>query len=110
MRHEQLLALAFARGCRLQVFSGGRWLVSSGPYKELDQRMHPEDVHKMYGPISSLIREQAAYGDIGSGVWGTEYGAFWLNTHDHLQAACAPKEQVQTYLLILAEALLWEGL
>ena len=103
---------AAARGARIQ----GRWvddtpqwhtvrkvyLVEDMPY----QRIHPEDAHLAYGPISTLLREMALTGDCDGAdipyirtTLLTEEG-YWKSTEDQQCVFC----------LILAEALADEGM
>ena len=103
---------AAARGARIQgryVDDTPQWhtvrkvyLVEDMPY----QRIHPEDAHLAYGPISTLLREMALTGDCDGAdipyirtTLLTEEG-YWKSTEDQQCVFC----------LILAEALADEGM
>lgn len=84
---------AAARGARIQIFVS-------------ETRIHPEDVHLQYGPVSTLLREMALTGDCDGAdipyiriTLLTEEG-YWKSTED----------QQCVFLLILAEALADEGM
>ena len=110
------LLFAAARGARIQyqinptapwepIVSG--WIpgFATGYY-----RIHPEDAHLAYGPISTALREAAAAGNA------------WVLTGDNGRAAAAiaethkwdwhtfPEEHRSLFLLLVAEALADEGL
>jgi hypothetical protein len=106
------ILFAAARGARIQ----SRWtdetpqwhtvrkiyLVEDLPY----QRIHPDDEHLQYGPISTLLREMALTGDCDGAdipyiriTLLTEEG-YWKSTEDQQCVFC----------LILAEALADEGM
>jgi hypothetical protein len=84
---------AAARGARIQIFVS-------------ETRIHPEDAHLQYGPVSTLLREMALTGDCDGAdipyirtTLLTEEG-YWKSTED----------QQCVFLLILAEALADEGM
>lgn len=63
------LKFAYARGARIQCNSGqglADWhTMSSAPswYAQLDYRIHPDDAHLEYGPVSTAFRDMALYTD-----------------------------------------------
>lgn len=75
------MQFAHARGARIQVPEGacrmgadpnaGRWVTIGHPYWSAQQsfRIHPDDEHMQYGPLSRSIRESAL--DDMSGVYFT---------------------------------------
>ena len=84
---------AAARGARIQIFVS-------------ETRIHPDDEHLQYGPISTLLREMALTGDCDGAdipyirtTLLTEEG-YWKSTEDQQCVFC----------LILAEALADEGM
>jgi hypothetical protein len=54
---------AAARGARIQTNDRGGWLdaayIPTADYKGDDFRIHPNDEHLQYGPISTALREMA---------------------------------------------------
>jgi hypothetical protein len=54
---------AAARGARIQTNDRGGWLdaayIPTADYKGDDFRIHPDDEHLQYGPISTALREMA---------------------------------------------------
>lgn len=108
------LLFAAARGARIQMFSPTdlEWVpvikVAVVPTK-FSFRIHPDDEHLQYGPISTVLREEAE--DYSGRSWniGTDisaelrYGAW----HDCRYADPLTRS---LFLLILAEALADEGL
>lgn len=104
---------AAARGARLQCSLVGIWEDTKvRPTAESNMtrwRIHPEDVHLQYGPISSALREEAKCFSGRSWHIGTElsvelrYGAW----HDCRYSDWLTRSM---FLLILSEALADEGL
>ena len=103
------LLFAAARGARIQVMYLSKWIplthISIVPNKHA-YRIHPEDAHLQYGPISTLLREMALTGDCDGAdipyirtTLLTEEG-YWKSTEDQQCVFC----------LILAEALADEGM
>ena len=104
---------AAARGARIQKLEcPGDWVeADSVPLDEyntfyMHRRIHPEDEHLQYGPISTLLREMALTGDCDGDdipyirtTLITEEG-YWKSTEDQKCVFC----------LILAEALADEGM
>ena len=100
---------AAARGARIQADYQGVWSGVSGIHlgkTPHDYRIHPDDVHLQYGPVSTLLREMALTGDCDGAdipyiriTLLTEEG-YWKSTED----------QQCVFLLILAEFLADEGM
>jgi hypothetical protein len=104
---------AAARGARIEDNALGRWTGSEFVYLEKDitcsYRIHPEDEHLQYGPISTALREMAE---------DFKYDSSW----EHFLANAAANEftmffdsrqgepDYPLFYLILAEALDDEGL
>ena len=84
---------AAARGARIQIFVA-------------ETRIHPDDEHLQYGPISTALREMALTGEYEDGTipyFSFEIereGKYWESTADQRRVFC----------LILAEALADEGM
>jgi hypothetical protein len=63
----QRLKFAWARGARLQVLTFGDWCLGSmeefleGGYTPDLIRIHPDDAHLEYGPLSRALRDTALY-------------------------------------------------
>ena len=87
---------AAARGARIQIFVS-------------ETRIHPEDVHLQYGPISTALREMAE--DV---VWRGDWAYFLAGsianefTEHSYRAQCEPDDQL--FYLFLAEFLADEGM
>ena len=99
---------AAARGARIQLMYRRGWIPAIGVRSDdmYKYRIHPDDVHLQYGPISTLLREMALTGDCDGAdipyirtTLFTEEG-YWKSTED----------QQCVFLLILAEALADEGM
>ena len=108
------LLYAAARGARIQLLQKtGEWTdarlvwigdLASDPNTD---RIHPDDAHLQYGPISALLREYAETGDFPHTLTGlmaraainqaVEYGVVWADDH-------------VAFCLILAEFLADEGM
>jgi hypothetical protein len=119
------LLFAAARGARIQTNDRGGWLdaayIPTADYKGDDFRIHPDDEHLQYGPISTEVRKAAetiakkAYLDDVLGHYGlaaiddylsrpNEFSYCWDKTMN------ATANQKQLFLLILAEFLADEGM
>jgi hypothetical protein len=116
------LLFAAARGARIQTNDRGGWLdaayIPTADYKGDDFRIHPDDEHLQYGPISTALRDcdgefQWFYRDwdempdlaIRSAIVANyAYNMIdeWRKTKDRLTRSL--------FLLILAEALADEGM
>ena len=108
------LLFAAARGARIEFMDCDRWVEKElwkffavTPY-----RIHPDDEHLQYGPISTSTREAAvlALDDHGL-VFSTTMGKFWLGVEDYKDYMhCYDELHRSLFLLILAEALADSGL
>ena len=112
------LLFAAARGARIQATLAGQWSTSPlyealRPSYNENRRIHPEDEHLQYGPISTALREVemwelmssqfpavAVHAAIACGL-DSEWTVTWRTQGVGDRA---------TALLILAEALADEGL
>ena len=103
------ILFAAARGARIKALYQRCWIplthISIVPNAHA-YRIHPEDAHLQYGPISTLLREMALTGDCDGAdipyirtTLLTEEG-YWKSTEDQQCVFC----------LILAEALADEGM
>ena len=106
---------AAARGARIQ----GRWIDDTPQWHTVrkvylvedlpSQRIHPEDVHLQYGPVSTALREMAE--DV---VWNGDWASFLAGsianefTEHSYRAQCEPDDQL--FYLFLAEFLADEGM
>ena len=106
---------AAARGAKMQtkwVDSGDSWQ-TTGQLVLVDDmryyRIHPEDVHLQYGPVSTALREMAE--DV---VWRGDWASFLAGsianefTEHSYRAQCEPDDQL--FYLFLAEFLADEGM
>lgn len=61
------LKFAYARGARIQFLTaGGEWVTDSvGPTWSdwIPHRIHPDDAHLEYGPLSTALQEQVIWAD-----------------------------------------------
>jgi len=106
---------AAARGARIQALDKNLgWILSSHCPLALSNdtrpyRIHPEDEHLAYGPISTPLREMAE--DV---VWNGDWASFLAGSianefTDHFyRAQCEPNDQL--FYLFLAEFLADEGM
>ena len=103
---------AAARGARIEVRDQGDWIplthISLLPNSHA-KRIHPEDAHLQYGPISTALREMAE--DV---VWRGDWAYFLAGsianefTEHSYRAQCEPDDQL--FYLFLAEFLADDGL
>jgi hypothetical protein len=101
---------AAARGARIEDNVLGRWTGSESVYLEKDitysYRIHPDDEHLAYGPISTALRGVALtrnFEDSNIPYVRVEFereDGYWSST----------EEQRRVFCLILAEALADEGM
>ena len=104
---------AAARGARVQRYSihVEEWVVVPvGAYPSNQLRIHPDDEHLAYGPISSALREYAR-----TGGWPTNYWALpasmMLKQHNEGCSFVPMKDETAvTLALILSEFAADEGL
>jgi len=109
------ILMAAARGARIQVLCDD-WeedrcvMVWDLQQPQQDYRIHPDDMHLMYGPISSALREASTVPYIESkqlphflsAIAIDYYAQPWVGYDSDLHRAL--------FLLILAEELMYEGL
>jgi hypothetical protein len=105
------LLFAAAREARIQVTNDrGGWLdaayIPTADYKGDDFRIHPNDEHLQYGPISTALRE-IAFTDDCDAVDLPYIEVALLREEGHYHST---KEQFCVFLLILAECLADEGM
>jgi hypothetical protein len=101
---------AAARGARIEDNALGRWTSSEfvhlGEFNKYLYRIHPNDAHLAYGPISTALREVALTGDCEDA--DMPYWRFQVYKEDGYWSST--EEQRCVFLLILAEALADEGM
>lgn len=106
------LLFAAARGARIySKLNDGPWIkayavVKPGAVAGLQQRIHPDDAHLEYGPISTALRGVALTDDC------EDYVAPYIIFEIERETGYWPSTNDQrcVFLLILAEALADEGL
>ena len=111
------IKFAFARGARLQfrrLQDEKDWWYPSRTLSPdavtVEYRIHPDDEHLQYGPVSSALREMAENGmfcEIDIGFAGL---AVTGNVCEAYDFAFASSTHRSLWLLILAEALADEGM
>ena len=109
------LLFAAARGARIQATLAGQWSTSPlyealRPSYNENRRIHPEDEHLQYGPISTALREMAQRTDelfveLGPTVTYIDWSVDMEEDDGEADAF-----HQSLFLLILAEALADEGL
>jgi hypothetical protein len=113
------LLFAAARGARIQgefhnwTTNRNEWRTVGAIELLIDHdsvyRIHPDDAHLQYGPISTAMRETGLQ-DVQH-VWKMPHGLeVWLSFSDHIDLNAADDDTTSNFLLILAEALADEGL
>ncbi len=106
------LLFAAARGARIQVSAFTKVSPLWYPTKKWSAmhesvlRIHPDDAHLAYGPISTALREIALTGDYADNT--IPYIIFEIERETGYWTSTL--EQRCVFLLILAEALAEEGL
>lgn len=108
------LLFAAARGARLQVMAGNTWYGITQIYMPFRRdarsiRIHPDDLHLQYGPISSALRKMAINGDVYAAEIPYIQG-YWDFTREEAYTFIEQKTHRSLFLLILAEALADSGL
>jgi hypothetical protein len=110
------LLFAAARGARIQ-YKGGYidWREAEGEYKTLCNkpgfyRIHPDDEHMQYGPISTALREMAETGKEPYTLSVLMAMAAFEYESPYPLVLRSEWPHAQMLLLILAEALADEGL
>ena len=107
---------AAARGARIQEQRqfGSKWVdtvcIVIPDYEVTPQRIHPDDAHLQYGPISTALRKNAKSFDARhtSGLPYVE--GYFIFTNAEADCLDADELHRSLFLLILAEALAEEGL
>ena len=103
------LLFAAARGARIQTNDRGGWLdaayIPTADYKGDDFRIHPNDEHLAYGPISTEVRNYA----LGLPLTGTCWFARLALHSDGDLHTLSPNDRY-VFLLLVAEALADEGM
>jgi len=99
---------AAARGARIDVFYQCKW-VSAIAVRTVDDlynyRIHPDDAHLQYGPISTALRNHALGLPLVETCW---FSKLLLHTDGDLYTL-SPNDRY-VFFLLMAEALADEGL
>lgn len=113
------ILFAAARGARVQRLwfrmkdEPYNWGISRvlpvAPESDYDYRVHPEDAHLAYGPISTALRKMAIDGDVYAAEIPYIHG-YWDFTREEACVFIENSKHRSLFLLILAEALADEGL
>lgn len=120
------LKFAWARGARLETWRPygtferreahwsdlGGWASSTSHMEHCQHRVHPDDAHLEYGPISSAMRDRAIYDEMSD-----EAAAGYLLVKDCVPRGIISLEEMDTaqtimgmFALFAAEYLADEGL
>ena len=103
------LLFAAARGARVQTWAGVLgWRSTNlfGPWSYDDgDRIHPDDEHLQYGPISTALRDGALGLPLTDTCW---FSKLLLHTDGDLHTL--PPFDRYIFLLLMAEALADEGM
>jgi hypothetical protein len=99
---------AAARGARIEAEWKGVWSGVAGIHfvPKFNYRIHPDDEHLAYGPISTALRDVAMTGDCGD--YEIPYCRFVIEKEDIYSEST--EDERSMFLLILAEALADEGM
>jgi hypothetical protein len=99
---------AAARGARIEAEWKGVWSGVAGIHfvPKFNYRIHPDDEHLAYGPISTALRDVAMTGDCGD--YEIPYCRFVIEKEDIYSEST--EDERSMFLLILAEALADSGL
>lgn len=104
------LLFAAARGARIQTDYRDCWIaaayIPAGDYAEYYFRIHPDDEHRQYGPISTALRNDALGLPLTETCW---FRHLALHSDGDLNTIITPSER-SIFLLLMAEALADEGL
>ena len=109
---------AAARGARIEAFNQLRWIptiwiptiavrVVDGPH--IDYRIHPDDAHLQYGPISTALQEMAENDSWRSG-WARYLAHAAANEFTEHFDSRQGEPDYPLYYLFLAEFLADEGM
>ena len=103
---------AAARGARIGFSLSGKWnpaLSLTHLQSKCGQdayRIHPDDAHLQYGPISRALREMAE-----DSSWNSSWGRYIARAFaDEFSDIFGPATNYPLFLLILAECLADEGM
>ena len=106
------LLFAAARGARIEDNALSRWTDSEFVYLKkvgYSYRIHPDDAHLAYGPISTALREMAE-DDAWRSTWEWFVARAVANEFTEFFDSRFGEPDYPLFLLILAEALADEGL
>jgi hypothetical protein len=109
---------AYARGARVEVEIGGEWCPSGIMSESGRRRIHPDDAHLEYGPLSSAIRKRTVHIDEDGALTKDEWTAYWAGLSFagfgggvfYLAVDSVARDEQLMHLLFIAEALADEGL
>lgn len=108
------ILFAAARGARLQKYEAeyDSWFDTTYVISKAKQRIHPDDAHLQYGPISTALRKGALTGVIQAARLPYLEGYYKLEPADFALLEENQDDQIQfsMFMLILSEALADEGL
>ncbi len=108
------LLMAAARGARIELFGRDlKWHeANAAPLKRhtFPYRIHPDDEHLRFGPISSALREMAETGKDPYTLMGLLAKVVVNHERDFPLIFADEWDQNVLFLLILSEALAEEGL
>ena len=105
------LLFAAARGARIEKPCSKTWVETQFVFTSFDhwQRIHPEDEHLQYGPISTALREMAENDTWCSG-WEWFLAEAAANEFTEFFDSRIAEPDYPLFYLILAEALADSGL
>ena len=99
---------AAARGARIEAEWKGIWSGVAGIHlvPKFNYRIHPDDAHLQYGPISTELRKMAE-----DSSWNSSWGRYIARAFaDEFSDIFGPATNYPLFYLILAEALADEGM
>ena len=102
------LLFAAARGARIEAEWKGIWSGVAGIHlvPKFNYRIHPDDAHLQYGPISTELRKMAE-----DSSWNSSWGRYIARAFaDEFSDIFGPATNYPLFYLILAEALADEGM
>ena len=103
-----------ARGARIEWYSAphNKWCASAVVSFDVraPQRIHPDDEHLQYGPISTALREMARTGKEPYTLSGLMAMAAFKYEREYPFVLSCEWTHAQMFLLLLSEALADEGL
>ena len=115
MNSSNRLLFAAARGARVQFcLYKGEWHtareIEVSKDEQWPQRIHPDDTHLQYGPVSTALRETAETGESPFTLVGLMAETAFSYEIPYPLIFTSEWEQRTLFLLILAEALADTGL